>query len=141
MLGYSVHSDGWIYPLHRADMSQRLAYVPFPADGTYDSLLNDLRVRGLEWLFVVGTPNKVNESVAAANQCVQVGRILKSSDGIHGSTIRKWRTLEGSLLLRISVATIIIYAQAQLVHTIRFLYAPARHLFPSIAPVLRIMIR
>jgi hypothetical protein len=51
LLGYNVDLDGLIYPLYRADYSQRLTYLPFSSDGDCESLVTLMKKRGTRFLF------------------------------------------------------------------------------------------
>lgn len=61
LLGYNVHSNGFIYPLYRADLSQHLVYVPFSLDGTCEELAEAMSDRGTRYLFVA--PEHSSDSV------------------------------------------------------------------------------
>jgi hypothetical protein len=51
LLGYNVDLDGLIYPLYRADYSQRLTYLPFSSDGDCESLVTLMKDRRTRFLF------------------------------------------------------------------------------------------
>ncbi len=52
LLGYNVGSNGFIYPLYRADFSQRIVYVPFDATDTCQEVVNQMELSGSRYLFV-----------------------------------------------------------------------------------------
>jgi len=52
VLGYHTQSNGFIYPLFRADFSQHLVYVPFSIDGTCEDVAASMRQKGVDFLFV-----------------------------------------------------------------------------------------
>jgi hypothetical protein len=52
LLGYNVHENGFIYPLYRADFSQRLVYVPLSATDSCEAIAESMEVRGTRYLFV-----------------------------------------------------------------------------------------
>ncbi len=52
ILGYNVHSNGFTYPLYRADYSQHLVYVPIPEGSTCESIASSMEERGTRYLFV-----------------------------------------------------------------------------------------
>jgi len=52
ILGYNVTGNGFIYPLYRADFSQRLAYIPLTGDETCDEVAHALEVHGTRYLFI-----------------------------------------------------------------------------------------
>jgi len=70
VLGYNVHGNGFIYPLYRADFSQKLTYIPFPDGGSCEDILDEMRIRGTSWLFV-GSASE--EDKALAQECAEVG--------------------------------------------------------------------
>ena len=52
LLGYDVSSNGFIYPLYRADFSQRIVYVPFEASDSCEMIVKKMTLRGTRYLFV-----------------------------------------------------------------------------------------
>ena len=52
LLGYNVHENGFIYPLYRADFSQRLVYVPVSASDSCERIAQAMEERGTRYLFV-----------------------------------------------------------------------------------------
>jgi hypothetical protein len=52
VLGYNVGSNGYIYPLFRADFSQSIVYVPFETDESCDEIARAMESHGTRWLFV-----------------------------------------------------------------------------------------
>ncbi|MCJ7513409.1 MAG: hypothetical protein MUO23_10625, partial [Anaerolineales bacterium] len=49
-LGYHVNANGFIYPLFRADFSQRIVYIPFENSGSCETLSRVMVDRGTRWL-------------------------------------------------------------------------------------------
>ena len=52
VLGYNVHTNGFIYPLYRAGLDQRLVYVPFSADESCETIADRMLELGTQYLFV-----------------------------------------------------------------------------------------
>ncbi len=52
LLGYDVSSNGFIYPLYRADFSQPIVYVPFDASDSCQMIVKKMTLRGTRYLFV-----------------------------------------------------------------------------------------
>jgi hypothetical protein len=52
LLGYNVHENGFVYPLYRADFSQRLIYVPLSEDDSCEAIARAMEARGTRYLFV-----------------------------------------------------------------------------------------
>jgi hypothetical protein len=52
VLGYNVHQNGFIYPLYRADFSQRLAYIPLSEADTCEAIAEAIEAHGTRYLFV-----------------------------------------------------------------------------------------
>jgi hypothetical protein len=82
-LGYNVGSDGFVYPLYKADFSQRLTYVPVSEADDCPSLAARMRERGTRYLFVAEshTPGEVIQRV---RDCAQGGGSLaEESRGLY----------------------------------------------------------
>lgn len=52
LLGYNVHENGFVYPLYRADFSQRLVFVPVSAASSCEEIAQAMEARGTRYLFV-----------------------------------------------------------------------------------------
>ena len=52
VLGYNVHQNGFIYPLYRADFSQRLVYIPLSEADTCEAIAEAMEAHGTRYLFV-----------------------------------------------------------------------------------------
>ena len=52
LLGYNVGSNGFIYPLYRADFSQHIVYVPFNATDSCQDVIKAMQARHTRYLFV-----------------------------------------------------------------------------------------
>jgi hypothetical protein len=52
VLGYNVHENGFIYPLYRADFSQRLVFVPASSMDSCEGIAQAMEARGTRYLFV-----------------------------------------------------------------------------------------
>jgi len=76
VLGYNVTSNGFVYPLYRADFSQRLVYVPFgPADNC-ETIAEAMRSRGTRYLFVA-PEHTADSNLALLRGCAIEGTILR----------------------------------------------------------------
>jgi hypothetical protein len=51
-LGYNVHENGFIYPLYRADFSQRLVFVPASPEDSCEKIAQAMEDLGTRYLFV-----------------------------------------------------------------------------------------
>jgi hypothetical protein len=51
-LGYNVHSNGFIYPLYKADFSQELVYIPFEVGEACGQIAQKMEQAGVRYLFV-----------------------------------------------------------------------------------------
>lgn len=51
-LGYNVSSNGFVYPLYRADYSQELVYVPFEVEDSCNQIAERMEALGTRYLFV-----------------------------------------------------------------------------------------
>jgi hypothetical protein len=76
ILGYNVHRNGFIYPLFRADFSQRLAYIRVLPDESCSDIAQSLRAAGTRYL--VGAPEHTDDSILALlHRCGEEGTILR----------------------------------------------------------------
>ena len=76
VLGYNTHSNGFIYPLYRANLSQSITYVPVSLDGTCDEVAQAMEERGTRYLFVA--PEHSNDRVIAyLRNCGDTDTILR----------------------------------------------------------------
>ncbi len=76
ILGYNVHGNGFIYPLYRADLSQRLVYVPFSASDTCEQVAQKVRDRGTRWLFVA-PEHSIDQNIALLRTCSDSDTIIR----------------------------------------------------------------
>ena len=76
ILGYNVHRNGFIYPLFRANFSQRLAYIHILPDESCSDVARSLRAAGTRYL--VGAPEHTDDSVLALlHSCGEEGTVLR----------------------------------------------------------------
>jgi hypothetical protein len=82
-LGYSVGSNGFIYPLYRADFQQRLVFVPVSGTDTCGTIAARMRDRGTTYLFVA--EGHTEEPVLArVRACAQAGdHLAERSRGLY----------------------------------------------------------
>jgi hypothetical protein len=76
VLGYTVHSNEFIYPLSLADYSQHLAYVPIPEGSTCDSIVAAIEARGTRYLFV-GPEHTEDRIPGLLNECATEKDVLR----------------------------------------------------------------
>jgi hypothetical protein len=68
LLGYNVSSNGFIYPLYRADFSQRIVYVPFAGSDTCEDVVRDMQSRHTHYLFVA-PEHSADANIALLRRC------------------------------------------------------------------------
>lgn len=68
LLGYNVGSNGFIYPLYRADFSQQIVYVPFSPDDSCSQIVNAMSMKGTRYLFVA-PEHTPDSNIAALQKC------------------------------------------------------------------------
>ena len=81
-LGYNLHHDAFIYPLYRADFSQRLVYVPFSGDNTCDNLVEVMKIHGTRWLFAI-PERTLPANLALVQKCVEDSYLVSLEAGIY----------------------------------------------------------
>ena len=80
LLGYNLHSNGFIYPLYRADFAQHLVYIPISTQGTCFDVAEAMRTRGTRYLFVA--PEHTSDSVISfLNECGESEIALRERTG------------------------------------------------------------
>jgi hypothetical protein len=76
VLGYNVTSNGFVYPLYRADFSQHLAYIPLSADESCDDVALALDSHGTRYLFVA--PEQTDDKLRAMlAKCAGSGSVIR----------------------------------------------------------------
>jgi len=76
ILGYNVTPNGFVYPLYRADFSQRLVYVPIgPVDGC-ETIAEAMRSRGTRYLFVA-PEHTADSNLGLLRGCAAEGTVLR----------------------------------------------------------------
>ena len=86
LLGYQVHSNGFIYPLYQAGFEQRLVYVPIKVDDGCETIADRMLERGTRYLFVAQehTADSIRERVES---CSNLGsRIEFIAEGVYRVT-------------------------------------------------------
>jgi hypothetical protein len=82
LLGYNVFLDGLIYPLYRADYSQRIVYVPISEDDNCEGVADRMQAAGTKWLFTSETMTDV--SVRSILQgCEEAGVLTSPRRGLY----------------------------------------------------------
>jgi hypothetical protein len=76
VLGYNVHSNGFIYPMYGADFSQQLIYVPLDPRGNCEETAQALKSRGTRYRFVASqhTRDRVIEHLRS---CAGMGDVIR----------------------------------------------------------------
>jgi hypothetical protein len=75
-LGYNVIGNGFVYPLYRADYSQKLVYIPISLDGTCEDIAEAMSSRGTRYLFVA--PEHTDDEVLGfLHQCGNAEEYLR----------------------------------------------------------------
>jgi hypothetical protein len=82
-LGFNVHGNGFVYPLYRADFSQRLAFIPFytSVKEGCEMLKKSLNEKDIYWLFVGVTKE---DRVHFAERCVEEGVLEFRGERLYG---------------------------------------------------------
>jgi hypothetical protein len=82
VLGFHVHGDGFVYPLYRADFSQRLAFIPMytSVEDGCEILKNAMREQDLQWLFIGAAKE---ESIKFAERCFEEGVLERRGERLY----------------------------------------------------------
>ncbi len=76
ILGYDIHSNGFIYPLYRADLSQRITYVPVSLEGTCEEVAQAMEERGTRYLFVA-PEHSSDQVIAYLRNCAATDTVIR----------------------------------------------------------------
>lgn len=76
VLGYNLTANGFVYPLYRADFSQRLVYVPFAPADSCESIAQAMASRGTRYLFVAPEHSE-DLNIARLRECAEDGAVLR----------------------------------------------------------------
>lgn len=76
VLGYHVHSNGFVYPLYRPDYSQTLAYIPIPEETTCEDVAKAMEARGTRYL-MVAPEHTTDETLGFLHQCGEAEEYLR----------------------------------------------------------------
>jgi hypothetical protein len=81
-LGYNVSLDGLIYPLYRADFSQRVVYIPISGDDSCEDIASQMQTAGTKWLFTAET---MTETSVRSNlqRCEDAGLLTSPRRGLY----------------------------------------------------------
>ena len=80
VLGYDIKSNGFIYPLYRADLSQAIVYVPVSLERTCDELAQAMEERGTRYLFVA-PEHSSDQVIAYLRNCGDTESIIRQRSG------------------------------------------------------------
>lgn len=75
-LGYNVDTNGFVYPLYRADFSQRLVFVPFTPADSCGSIAQAMAYRGTRYLFVAPEHSE-DRNIARLRECAAEGSVIR----------------------------------------------------------------
>jgi hypothetical protein len=76
VLGYNVTSNGFVYPLYRADFSQRLVYIPLSAHESCDEVAQAVEGHGTRYLFVA--PEQTEDAIRVLlARCAGSGSVIR----------------------------------------------------------------
>jgi len=76
ILGYAIHSNGFIYPLYRSDLSQQITFVPVSLEGTCEEVAQAMEERGTRYLFVA-PEHSSDQVIAYLRNCGDTGTIIR----------------------------------------------------------------
>ncbi|HMK07991.1 MAG TPA: hypothetical protein VK449_03070, partial [Anaerolineales bacterium] len=80
VLGYNVHENGFVYPLYRADFSQRLVYVPFSPEDSCEAIAEAVEAHGTRYLFVA--PEHTDDArLAKLRECAETSSPIRERAG------------------------------------------------------------
>jgi hypothetical protein len=80
LLGYNVHENGFIYPLYRADFSQRLVFVPASGNDSCETIAQAMEARGTRYLFVA--PEHTDDGlILRLRECASSGSPIRERAG------------------------------------------------------------
>ncbi len=83
LLGYNVREDGFVYPLYRADFSQRIAYIPLSGEDSCQAIAERARSAGIAYLFAA-RGHSDDAVIARLDQCSEAGgRIRQQAKGVY----------------------------------------------------------
>ncbi|MGA9532937.1 MAG: hypothetical protein WBR18_09495 [Anaerolineales bacterium] len=75
-LGYDVHGNGFIYPLYRADFSQRLVYLRLTPDESCSTIAQEMERAGTRYLFVA-PEHTPDQDIAKLRECGDAGTEIR----------------------------------------------------------------
>jgi hypothetical protein len=76
LLGYNVTPNGFVYPLFRADFSQRIVYIPFDSENTCQQVAQNMREHNTRYLFVA--PEQTDDAkLGLLGGCAKDGTYLR----------------------------------------------------------------
>lgn len=80
ILAYNLDGNGFIYPLYRADYSQRIVYLPFSDQDSCREVAAMMEAKGTRYLFVAPGHSK-DENIALLEQCATSGDVIRERAG------------------------------------------------------------
>jgi len=76
LIGYHTHSNGFIYPLYRADFSSPLVYIPFSPETSCSQIAERMILAGTRYLFVA-PEHSPDSDIAHLRGCGDAGTHLR----------------------------------------------------------------
>lgn len=80
VLGYNFHSNGFVYPLYRANFSQTIVYIPISIQASCDEIASTMEARGTRYLFVA-PEHSDDEIIGLLRQCADSGEVIRQRSG------------------------------------------------------------
>ena len=80
VLGYNVHSNGFVYPLYRADYSQTIVYIPISKQASCSEIASIMEARGTRYVFVAPEHSE-DEIIGLLRQCADSGEVIRQRAG------------------------------------------------------------
>jgi hypothetical protein len=76
VLGYSLHENGFVYPLLRADLSQDIVYIQIKRDATCAEIATEMRFNNTRYLFVAPVLSE-DYVIQTLEACARAGDIIR----------------------------------------------------------------
>jgi hypothetical protein len=76
LLGYDVTDNGFVYPLLRADFTQRIVYIPMTPQDSCQEIANRMRQAGTRYLMVAKVQS-ADSHISRLHDCANSGQVLR----------------------------------------------------------------
>jgi len=80
VLGYNFHSNGFVYPLYRANFVQTIVYIPISVQASCNEIAATMEARGTRHLFVA-PEHTDDEIIGLLRQCAESGDVIRQRAG------------------------------------------------------------